>query len=177
MATVHRSNLVLIGMPGAGKSTVGVVLAKKSARAFVDTDLLIQTAQGRTLQEIVDADGYLALRRIEEEVLLGLSAHNCVIATGGSAVYSDRSMAHLKASGVVVFLDVALATLEKRVHDFHERGLARRPDQSFAQLFAERFALYTHYADIAIKSDSMTPEMVCARIMAQMGETVRLSAQ
>src|SRR5512139_586368 len=108
MMTQTLSNLVLIGMPGAGKSTVGVILAKQTSREFVDTDLLIQTLQERTLQDIVDTDGYAVLRKIEEDVLLGLSVQNHVIATGGSAVYSDRAMAHLKSGGLVIFLDVDL---------------------------------------------------------------------
>lgn len=161
------SNIVLIGMPGAGKSTVGVVLAKKTARDFVDTDILIQTAQGRTLQDIVDRDGYAALRKVEEEALLGLHVQRHVISTGGSAVYSDPAMVHLKSDGVAVFLDVSLATLESRIPDFSTRGLAKRPDQSFAELFDERNGLYNKYADITIKCDGLTPEQVCASIMAQ----------
>jgi shikimate kinase len=159
------SNIVLIGMPGAGKSTVGILLAKETARAFTDTDVLIQTSHGRTLQHIVDIDGYAILRRIEEEILLDLSIRNNVIATGGSAVYSDRAMTHLKSHGVLIFLDVTLATLERRVCNFNTRGLARRPDQSFAELFDERFALYTRHADIAIKCDSMTQEQICENII------------
>jgi len=162
-----HSNLVLIGMPGAGKSTVGVILAKKTTRDFVDTDVLIQTSEGRTLQDIVDMDGYADLRTIEEDILLGLSVQNHVIATGGSAVYSDRAMAHLKSNGVIIFLDVELATLESRVRDFSTRGLARRPEQSFAELFDERFKLYTRHADIVIKSDGMTQEQVCERIIEE----------
>ena len=152
-------------MPGAGKSTVGLILAKLTSRDFVDTDLLIQASQQRTLQEIVDTDGYAVLRRIEEEVLLGLSLPNCVIATGGSAVYSERAMVHLKANGLVVFLDVDLATLEARVKDFSTRGLAKRPDQSLADLFQERFRLYQTYADLTIQSAGLTQEEVCARII------------
>ena len=162
-----HSNIVLIGMPGAGKSTVGVILAKKTTRDFVDTDVLIQMSQGRTLQDIVDRDGYAVLRTIEEDILLGLSVQNHVIATGGSAVYSDRAMAHLKSNGVIIFLDVELATLESRVRDFSTRGLARRPEQSFAELFDERFKLYTRHADIVIKSDGMTQEQVCERIIEE----------
>ena len=135
------SNLVLIGMPGSGKSTVGVILAKRAGRDFVDTDVLIQTARQRTLQDIVDTDGYLVLRKIEEEVLLDLTVRNHVIATGGSAVYSDRAMQHLKADGLVIFLDADLDTLAARVRDFSTRGLAKKPYQSFADLFAERFPL------------------------------------
>lgn len=161
------SNIVLIGMPGSGKSTVGVILAKKTMRDFVDTDILIQKAVSRPLQDIVDNDGYLALREIEEKVLLDLHVHNHVISTGGSAVYGDAAMKHLKTDGVAVFLDVTLDTLEARVPDFSTRGLAKRPDQSFAELFEERNMLYRKYADVSIKCDGLTVEEVCARIMAQ----------
>jgi shikimate kinase len=163
--TQTRSNLILIGMPGAGKSTVGVILAKQTSRDFVDTDVLIQTSQGRTLQNIVDTNGYAVLRKIEEDVLLGLSVQNCVIATGGSAVYSDRAMAHLKSHGLVIFLDVELPALESRIHDFLTRGLAKRPDQDLAGLFHERLTLYTKYADITIKCAGLTQGEVCARII------------
>jgi len=163
------SNLVLIGMPGSGKSTVGVILAKKTSRDFVDTDLLIQTSQGRKLQDIVDHDGYVTLRHIEEEVLLDLRLRNHVIATGGSAVYSDQAMAHLKSEGLAIFLDVDLATLESRIPDFSTRGLAKRPEQSLSELFAERFELYTKHAHITIKCDKLTHEEVCARIIEKIG--------
>ena len=166
MAQTH-SNLVLIGMAGSGKSTVGVILAKKTSRDFVDTDVLIQTSQKRTLQDIVDTDGYAVLRKIEEEALLGLFMQNHVIATGGSAAYSDQAMTHLKSDGILIFLDVDLATLESRVRDFSTRGIARRPDQSFAELFDERFALYTKHADITIKCDGMTQEQVCERLIEE----------
>ena len=154
-------------MPGAGKSTVGVILAKQTSRDFVDTDVLIQTSQERTLQDIVDTNGYAVLRKIEEDVLLGLSVQNCIIATGGSAVYSDRAIAHLKSNGLAVFLDVELSILESRIHDFLTRGLAKRPDQDLADLFRERFTLYTKYADITIKCAGLTQEEVCARIIDQ----------
>jgi shikimate kinase len=167
MMTQTHSNLVLIGMPGSGKSTVGVILAKKTSRDFVDTDVLIQTSQKRTLQGIVDTDGYAVLRKIEEEALLGLFMQNHVIATGGSAAYSDQAMTHLKSDGILIFLDVDLATLESRVRDFSTRGIARRPDQSFAELFDERFALYTKHADITIKCDGMTQEQVCERLIEE----------
>ena len=165
MTTSPRSNILLIGMPGSGKSTVGVILAKQTGRAFVDTDLLIQLSQARTLQDIVDRDGYLELRRIEEEVLLGLSATNHVIATGGSAVYSTRAMEHLKAGGVVVFLDADPATLEARIRDYDTRGLAKRPDQTFQQLFEERLPLYRKYAEIAIPCGGLSHEQVAASVI------------
>lgn len=165
---ISRPNIVLIGMPGAGKSTVGVILAKKTAREFVDSDVVIQSSQGRTLQEIVDADGYIALRRIEEQVLLSLSLHNHVIATGGSAVYSDSAMNHLRSNGTVVFLDVDLPALESRVRDFSTRGLAKRPDHSFADLFYERLVLYRKHADVTINGAGADQETVCANIIREL---------
>jgi len=160
----QTSSLILIGMPGSGKSTVGVILAKLLAKNFVDTDVLIQTQEGRSLQDIVDHDGYLALRAIEERILLGLACRNCVVATGGSAVYSDSAMHHLKKSGTAVFLDVDMATLKARVHDYETRGLAKRPDQTVDDLFAERFALYRKYGDITVNCVGLNHEEVCEKI-------------
>lgn len=160
------SNIVLIGMPGAGKSTIGVLLAKQTALGFVDTDLLIQSAAGRSLQAIVDREGYLALRQLEEQVLLGLSVNKHVIATGGSAVYSERAMAHLKANGLVIYLDVDLATLSARIDNLGTRGLAKRLDQTLADLLHERTALYQRYADLTIPCTDLSHEQVCERIIA-----------
>lgn len=143
-------NITLIGMPGAGKSTVGVVLAKKLSLAFVDTDILIQSSHGRPLQQILDADGYQELRRIEEEEILRLTTRNSVIATGGSAVYSPQAMAHLKSISVLVFLDLPYAEICRRINDFSTRGIACVPQQSFAQLYEERLQLYRRYADVTI---------------------------
>lgn len=157
-------NVILVGMPGAGKSTVGVILAKRISRGFVDTDILIQTATGRSLQDVVDRDGHMVLRETEERILLRLHETNCVVATGGSAVYSQAAMDHLKQNGVVVFLDVDLPTLRRRVRDYESRGLAKRPDQSFAELFEERHALYLRYADVVLDCSHLTPEEVCGEI-------------
>ena len=162
------SNIVLIGMPGSGKSTVGVILAKMTGRDFVDTDVLIQKEQGRSLQDIVDRDGYLKLREIEERMILKLECRNHVIATGGSAVYSQAAMTHLKTDGIAVFLNVDLQTLFTRVKDFDTRGLAKRPDQGVADLFSERHALYRKYADVIIDCEALTHEMVCEKIVRKL---------
>jgi shikimate kinase len=161
----NSSNIVLIGMPGSGKSTVGIILAKMTSRHFVDTDVLIQTTQGQTLQDIVDTRGYMALREIEERSLLGFDCFSHVIATGGSAVYSHAAMTHLKSNGIAVFLNVELPVLEIRIHDYATRGLAKRPDQSLDDLFKERFALYSKYADITIDCKHLTQEEVCEKII------------
>ena len=161
----NPSNIVLIGMPGSGKSTVGVILAKLTSRDFVDTDVLIQTNQGRTLQDIVDTQGFMALREVEERTILNLVCANHIIATGGSAVYSHAAMTHLKSNGMAVFLKVELPVLKSRIHDYATRGLAKRPDQSFDDLFKERFKLYTKYSDITIECKNFPQEVVCEKII------------
>lgn len=166
------ANIVLIGMPGAGKSTVGVILAKQTRRAFVDTDLLIQTTEQKSLQAILDEQGYDGFRAIEERVLLGLRATRSVIATGGSAVYSAKAMRHLRGNGIVVFLDTPLPVLLRRVTDFEARGIARRPGQTFAELFHERRTLYRAYADLVVECGGMRQERVARYIIDQIARWV-----
>jgi shikimate kinase len=161
-----QRNIVLIGMPGSGKSTVGVLLAKEAEMDFLDTDVLIQTTEARSLQDIVDRDGYLALRAVEERIILSLQVRHTVIATGGSAVYSEKGVAHLKSGGILVFIDVPLSELERRVGDFSRRGLAKRPDQSFDELYAERLMLYHRCADVTLTWKGQTPEQVARDILA-----------
>jgi len=154
------SSLVLIGMPGVGKSTLGVLLAKELGLEFVDTDILIQTREGRTLQEIIEASDYLALRRIEEQVLLSLRPEHKVIATGGSVVYSDAGMQHLKRSALVVFLDLPLRQIRLRLPDFESRGIARAPGQSLKQVFDERRELYLRYSDVQLDCRRQSPRQL-----------------
>ncbi|MEZ5523584.1 MAG: shikimate kinase [Pseudomonadales bacterium] len=161
-----KSSIILVGMPGAGKSTLGVLLAKELGLDFLDTDVSIQVHEGRSLQDIMDAEGYMRLREIEEMVLLKTDASGKVISTGGSAVYSDAGMQHLKAQGKVIFLDVTLDELRKRIHNFDTRGIARRPDQSFEALFEERCALYNKYADIRIDCNGFSPAELLDKIQA-----------
>jgi shikimate kinase len=169
-----KSNIVLIGMPGSGKSTVGIILAKMTSKNFIDTDILIQIREDRSLQDIVDNDGHMALRQIEEEVLLAIDCKNHVIATGGSAAYSRSAMSHLKQEGIVIFLKATTGTLQSRIHNYETRGLAKRPDQSFADLFAERLALYNQYADHTIICDDLSQEDVSFRILKKLEYTCDL---
>jgi shikimate kinase len=152
-----QDSVVLIGMPGAGKSTIGILLAKDLGLDFLDTDVLIQVQQKQTLQQILEAHGYKKLRAIEEQAILGLQTGARVISTGGSAVYGDRAMAKLQATASIVFIDVTLATLRQRIHNYDSRGVARRPEQSFEDLFEERKSLYANYANIVISGDNKTP--------------------
>lgn len=159
-----KSNIVLIGMPGSGKSTVGVILAKIMAKNFVDTDVLIQLEEKCTLQDIVDKRGHMELRKIEERVLLSVMHTNHIIATGGSAAYSHAAMTHLQKNGIIIFLNADLPCLCSRIQNYETRGLAKRPDQSFQDLFTERNALYTQYADITIDCSQLSQEEVCRDI-------------
>ncbi len=161
----QKTNLVLIGMAGAGKSTIGPNLARMLSYGFVDVDDLIEADQQLPLQELVDRYGASWFRLLEEKILLSLDRSRHVIATGGSAVYSEAGMRHLRRDGLIVFLDVPLAVLEARVGDVETRGLAREKGQSFGQLFAERQPLYLHYADIRIECAGMSIEEICEAII------------
>lgn len=163
-------NIILIGMPGSGKSTVGVLLAKGLALGFTDTDLVMQAEEGRPLQQIADEDGYEGFRRIEERVLSGLTLSHHVISTGGSAVYSSAAMAHLKRLGVVVFLDISLASVRERLGDFSLRGISKRPGQSLEELFEERFLLYRQYADVVVSGEGRNQDEVCLAVIAALPE-------
>lgn len=154
------SNVALIGMPGAGKSTVGVILAKYATMDFVDTDLLIQVDEGRTLQQILEEDGYLQLRQIEEQVVLSLDCEQHVIATGGSVVYSPTAMQHLRANSICVFLDAPYKTLRLRVTDLDTRGIASAPGQNFHDVYVERIELYRQYADVTVDCSRLQIEEV-----------------
>ncbi len=162
------ANIVLIGMPGAGKSTVGVLLAKALSRDFLDTDVYIQAKQGRTLQEIIDQDGMPAFCRIEERRVLSLKCRTSVIATGGSVVYSPAAMARLQASGIIIHLDLDLAALEKRLTDLSSRGVVMGPGQTLPQLFAEREPLYRKYADLTIDCAGFTHEEIVGMIVRRL---------
>jgi len=161
-------NVVLIGMPGAGKSTVGVILAKYLSKDFVDTDLLIQNRHRQSLQSILDKHGYLKLREFEEQEILRLKARNAVIATGGSAVYSPSAIKHLASNGKIIYLKLDAAELLKRISDFETRGIAKSPGQTFADLYRERERLYNQYQQITIDCAKKNHETVAGEIIGKL---------
>ncbi|MGI6655634.1 MAG: shikimate kinase [Desulfobulbus sp.] len=161
---MRPTNLTLIGMPGAGKSTVGIILAKNLSLGFIDTDVLIQINRQQSLQQILDERGHLVLRAIEEEEILKLNVERHVIATGGSAAYSERAMAHLGACSLIVFLEVSFAEINRRIRNFATRGIAKSPEQTFRQLFDERQVLYQRHAGLTIRCDGLDQEAVAERI-------------
>lgn len=172
LVTPHSTNsLILIGMPGSGKSTLGARLAKTLMKGFIDTDKLIEQQHQQTLQDIVDQQGYLALRQVEESVLLGINCTDHIIATGGSAVYSPSAMEHLGHLGLIIFLDTPLTELEQRIRNMNSRGLAKQPEQSFAELFDERHPLYLRYADIRIDCRNKTQQQILDEIICYEGDS------
>ena len=147
------NNLILIGMPGVGKSCIGVVLAKALGMSFIDSDIVIQEQTGRTLSEIIAEVGREGFLKTEERINAALEADNSVIATGGSAVYGPEAMEHFKAIGTVVYLAIDCAHLAERLGDLDERGVVHEKDQTLQNLYDERVPLYEKYADITVWED------------------------
>ena len=160
-----KSNIILIGMPAAGKSTIGVLLAKSLLKDFVDTDLVIQTSCGCTLSNIIEKEGTEAFLKIENDIICAHSYCNSVVATGGSAVYGEAAMEHLRKDGIVVYLKLSLSEIEKRIGNIHTRGVAIKNGVSLAELYTEREPLYNKYADISISCEGMTAEECVDKII------------
>ena len=160
-------NIVLVGMAGAGKSTLGVLLAKATGKHFVDTDLLIQQHTGRMLQDLIDNEGVDAFLKIEEEVLSSLELHDHVIATGGSSVYSDRAMAHLKEHGTVVYLFVHYDELQYRIPNLSTRGIVFRGENfTLRDVYEERLPIYARYADVTVDCSGSDMRSSLERVLA-----------
>ena len=159
------TNIILIGMPGAGKSTVGVVLAKKLGFTFVDSDLVIQEKEHKLLHEIISergVDGFLA---VEETVNASIQADRTVIASGGSAVYGSRAMEHFKQNGTVIYLKLSCDRIADRLGNLDERGVTLREGQGLAELYAERAPLYEKYADILIECENLSIREIVEQIV------------
>lgn len=145
-------NIILIGMPGCGKSTIGVVLAKMLGMDFLDSDVFIQNNEKRKLQKIIDSVGNERFLEIEKENILKIDVDNTVIATGGSIVLKDEAMKHLKKSGKCLFIDVSYHILKKRIFNLDTRGIAMKQGQTIKDVYNERLPFYKKYADATIKS-------------------------
>ena len=143
-------NIILTGMPGSGKSTIGVLLAKALGYSFVDVDLIIQEREGALLQEILDRRGTAAFLDVEEEAVLSLNCRHHVIAPGGSAMCRERAARHLSGLGPVVYLNVPLEELLRRIRNMSQRGIAMEPGQTLADVLAHRDPLYRKYADLIV---------------------------
>ena len=146
-------NIILIGMPGSGKSTVGVLLAKAVGYGFVDSDLVVQAREGRLLSRIIAEEGVENFLRIEEKINSELCTDRCVIATGGSVIYGPKAMAHLKAIGRIVYLKLSYPELESRLSNLEGRGVAIKEGYTLKDLYDERVPLYEKYADVVAELD------------------------
>lgn len=151
-------NIILIGMPGCGKSTCGVIVAKTLCKDFCDTDLLIQKNEKMSLQELIDTKGSGYFGEAEERAICGHGFHNCVVATGGSVIYSEKAMEHLKKNSLVVYLKISFGTMLARISDFESRGILLRNGETVGEMYAERQPLYEKYTDVTVDCDGVGTE-------------------
>jgi len=162
---MQQSNLVLIGMPGAGKSTTGVLIAKELGKTFIDADLIIQERENALLQEIIDRVGFEEFLEIEENVLLDLDTNNSVIAPGGSVIYSEKAVDHLKKKGLFVYLKLDYDEIERRLNNIASRGIVFGEGKGLIDLYEERTVLYEKYADLIIECSGLSIEEVTQEIV------------
>lgn len=166
-----NNNIILIGMPGAGKSTLGIVLAKIMNYQFIDADLVIQQQCDKTLQKLIDACGPDGFIEVENEILRDLEAEHSVIATGGSAVYSDEAMKHLASIGRVVYLKISYEQLVGRLSDLQERGVVLKGGigMSLRELYDERKPLYEQYAEVTVDVDDLSITAAARKVADALG--------
>ena len=162
------NNVILIGMPGAGTSTVGVVLAKRMGYRFVDSDLVIQERTGMLLHQIIEQQGLDGFIQVENEINASLDMERSVIATGGSVIYGAQAMEHLKQIGTVVYLKLSYEAIRERLGDLHERGVAVREEQTLPDLYEERIPYYEKYADVTIDCEDKMIKDIVADVMNAM---------
>ena len=165
---MEKTNIVLIGMPASGKSTVGVILAKVLGKKFIDTDLVIQQREDALLADIIKEKGVEGFMKSEEEAILSVDENNTVIATGGSAVYGEKAMEHLKENGTVIYLKVEKDELFKRLKNIKERGVVLKPNETLEEMYDNRSVLYEKYADIIIEERESTIEETIEKIQNEL---------
>ena len=169
---MEKKNIVLIGMPGCGKSTVGVLLAKALLMPFIDTDLLIQQKENRFLQDIINNDGIDTFLSIEEETILKLDMKNHVIATGGSIILKAPSIQHLKQHGTLVYLKLSYEEINKRIKNITTRGIAKHNGQTLLEVYNERIPLYEKYSDITILCSNKNTEEIINQITDELSKKI-----
>lgn len=162
---MNKENIILIGMPGSGKSTCGVLAAKALLKNFFDTDLLFQGLEEKRLQDIIDDDGIEYFLSAEERAILSLDINATVVATGGSVVYSDKSMEHLKKSGKVIYLHLSYDTMVDRIKNITTRGVVVKEGDSLEDMYNERLPMYQKWADVVINCDNNTVEQTVEKIV------------
>ena len=162
---LNEENIILIGMPGAGKSTCGVLAAKILLKNFFDTDLLIQSMENKRLQQIINEKGVAEFKRAEEAAVLSLDIKGTVIATGGSVVYSPKAMAHLKSMGKVIYMHLSYDEMKKRIKNLFTRGIVLENGETLLDMYNERRPLYEKYADHIIDCDGNTIDDTVAEIV------------
>lgn len=163
-----KSNIILIGMPAAGKSTIGVLLAKTLLKSFVDTDLIIQSKYGSALCNIIEKEGTDTFLEIENDIICSEEYKSSVVATGGSAVYGEKAMAHLKADGTAVYLEISLDEIKKRIGNITTRGVAMKNGTTLDELYNERLPLYNKYADITVNCEGKSAEAIVTEIVEKL---------
>lgn len=163
-----RDNIVLIGMPGVGKSTVGVILAKVLGYQFLDADLVIQEQEGKLLREIIEEVGAEGFIQVENRINAELKCSKTIIATGGSVVYGKEAMEHLKEIGTVVYLEVSFPILEKRLSDIKGRGVVLKEGQTLYDLYEERTPLYEKYADVRVLEEGLSVEETVEQLVKKL---------
>lgn len=162
---MNKHNIVLIGMPGSGKSTCGVLAAKALLKNFFDTDLLLQGIEEKRLQDIIDSDGIDYFLDAEEKAILSLNINATVVATGGSVVYSEKAMNHLKKDSTVIYLHLDYDTMVDRINNISTRGVVLKNGSTLEDMYKERLPLYNKYADITLKCDGNTVEQTVEAIV------------
>jgi shikimate kinase len=170
---MQNSNIVLIGMPGSGKSTVGVLLAKELLMPYIDTDLIIQQKENRFLQDIINNDGIDKFLSIEENVILTLNTDKHVIATGGSVILKSSAIHHLKQNGVLIYLQLSYPEINKRIQNITTRGIAKHNNQSLLDVYNERVPLYEEYSDITIGCSNKSTEEIIIEIKKNYKECIK----
>lgn len=162
---MKNNNIILIGMPGVGKSTIGVILAKMLGYTFIDADIVIQNQEKKLLREIIASEGVEGFIQVENRINSGINGEKCIIATGGSVVYGEEAMEHYKQIGRILYLKVGFDTLSSRLHDIKGRGVVLRKGQDLNALYEERTPLYEKYADLTVSEDGLNIEQTIDKIM------------